>query len=54
MTDANRTKPRVSIVLTPEAHAMGVEQAKARGLSFSSWLEQLIRKEAERERKAKR
>jgi hypothetical protein len=38
----DRTKPRVTIVLSPEVHAAGKRLAEADGRSFSSWVERLI------------
>jgi hypothetical protein len=50
-----RTKPRINIILTPEAADLGRQLAASRGLAFSVLLDQLIREEARREaRRAQR
>jgi predicted HicB family RNase H-like nuclease len=39
------TKKPYTLTLRPSVHDIGVELAEEEGLSFSSWLEQLIEKE---------
>ncbi|GIC69388.1 hypothetical protein [Fructobacillus tropaeoli] len=39
------TKKPYTLTLRPSVHDFGVELAEEEGLSFSSWLEQLIEKE---------
>jgi hypothetical protein len=49
--DAKRTKPRLSIVMTPEGREMADKLAASRLLSLSQLLEQLVRAEVSREKK---
>lgn len=51
MSDDRRTKPRVSIVLTPAEHASGMRLAEERGVSLSALLGMLIREEERRVRR---
>lgn len=52
--EARRTKPRASIVLSPEEREAADHLAATRGLSLSTLLGQLVRAEAERERRRSR
>jgi hypothetical protein len=54
MVEPRRLKPRVSLVLTPEAREIGERLAEARGLSLSTLVETLLREEERRARRRDR